>query len=81
MFITYMRGKYKMKKIMKIGVLLLVATLVISGLGMTANASEIEGEKNIIYNNDIGDYVHYDWIIAAYLEYMEYCTYGYLRFE
>jgi hypothetical protein len=36
-----------MKKIMKIGALLLIATIVVSGLGMTAGTDEIKDEKNI----------------------------------
>ena len=35
------------KQIMKIGVLLLIATIVVSGLGMTAGTDEIKDEKNI----------------------------------
>lgn len=36
-----------MKKIMKIGALLLIATIVVSGLGMSAGTDEIKDEKNI----------------------------------
>ena len=59
-----------MKK-MKIGVMAIIATLVISGLGMTVNAGEIidDTDENDIHNNDV----------EPVYDFFKELMYGYLR--
>ncbi len=63
-------GENKMKKILKIGVFLLVVTLVMSALGMTISAAEtVEDEENKDCNNNDVEPVNDYWreVMYAYL--------------